>query len=97
MELDLGLDPDDADRLPRLALLAALKTARARSRAIRIVWHDSPDRALARHGLALAEQRPGWRLEQLHPDTKAGRPVCRPRCWQPRAIRPRSDIRCPTR
>jgi triphosphatase len=74
MELDLGLDPDDADRLPRLALLAALKTARARSRAIRIVWHDSPDRALARHGLALAEQRPGWRLEQLHPDTQSWPP-----------------------
>jgi triphosphatase len=74
MELDLGLDPDDADRLPRLALLAPLKTARARSRAIRIVWHDSPDRALARHGLALAEQRPGWRLEQLHPDTQSWPP-----------------------
>ena len=48
MELELGLDPDDAARLPRLALLAPLKSGRPRSRAVRIVWHDSPDRALAR-------------------------------------------------
>ena len=68
MELELGLDPDDAARLPRLALLAPLKTGRARSRAIRIVWHDSPDRTLAQQALALAEQRGGWRLERLHPD-----------------------------
>ena len=67
MELELGLDPDDAARLTRLPLLAPLKSGRARSRALRIVWHDSPDRALARQGLALAEQRPLWRLERLHP------------------------------
>jgi triphosphatase len=69
MELELGLDPDDAARLPRLALLAPLKSGRMRSRAVRIVWHDSPDRALAQQGLALAEQRPLWRLERLHPGT----------------------------
>src|SRR5579872_1201905 len=67
MELELSLDPDDAARLPRLARLAPLKTGRPRTRAIRIVWHDSPDRTLAQQGLALAEQRPGWRLERLHP------------------------------
>ena len=67
MELELGLDPDDAARLTRLALLAPLKSGRARSRAVRIVWHDSPDRALAEEGLALAEQRPSWRLERLRP------------------------------
>jgi CHAD domain-containing protein len=67
MELELGLDPDDAPRLTRLALLARLKSGRARSWAVRIVWHDSPDRALAQQGLALAEQRPLWRLERLHP------------------------------
>lgn len=74
MELELGLDPDDATRLPRLALLAPLKSGKARARAIRVVWHDSPDRALAEQGLALAEQRPGWRLERLHPDTKTWPP-----------------------
>jgi CHAD domain-containing protein len=67
MELELGLDPDDAARLTRLALIAPLKSGRARSRAVRIVWHDSPDRALAEEGLALAEQRPSWRLERLRP------------------------------
>jgi triphosphatase len=74
MELELGLDPDDAARLPRLALLAPLKTGRARSRPVRIVWHDNPDRTLAQQGLALAEQRPGWRLERLHPGPEAWPP-----------------------
>src|ERR1700722_9971033 len=68
MELELGLDPDDASRLTRLALLAPLKSGKARSRAARIIWHDSPDRALAQQGLALAEQRPLWRLERLVPN-----------------------------
>jgi triphosphatase len=67
MELELGLDPDDAARLTRLAPLAPLKSGRARSRAVRIVWHDSPDRGLAEQGLVLAEQRPLWRLERLRP------------------------------
>jgi triphosphatase len=70
MELELGLDPDDAARLPRLALLAPLKSGRARSRAIRIVWHDGLGGALAEQGLAIAEQRPGWRLERLLPNTE---------------------------
>jgi CHAD domain-containing protein len=69
MELELGLDPDDAARLPRLAFLAPLKSGRTRNRAIRIIWHDSPDRTLARQGLALAQQRPQWVLERLVPDT----------------------------
>ena len=69
MELELGLDPADAARLPRLAALAPLRVngARTRTRAVRIVWHDGLDGALAREGLALAEQRPGWRLERLAP------------------------------
>jgi triphosphatase len=74
MELELGLDPDDAARLPRLALLAPLKSGRPRNRAVRIIWHDSPDRALARQGLALAQQRPEWRLERLLPDTRTWPP-----------------------
>ena len=69
MELELGLDPDHAARLPRLALLAPLKRGRARSRTLRMVWHDSADRVLAQQGLALVEQRPQWRLERLLPGT----------------------------
>ena len=68
MELELGLDPDDASRLTRLAFLSPLKNAKARSRVARIIWHDSPDRVLAQQGLALAEQRPLWRLERLIPN-----------------------------
>ena len=75
MELELGLDPDDAARLPRLALLAPLKRGRARSRALRLVWHDSPDRALAQQGLALVEQRPHWRLERLLPSAHGWPPA----------------------
>jgi CHAD domain-containing protein len=74
MELELGLHPDDAVRLPRLALLAPLRNGKARSRAVRIIWHDSPDRALARQGLALAEQRPQWRLERLAPNSETWAP-----------------------
>jgi CHAD domain-containing protein len=74
MELELGLNPDDAARLPRLALLAPLKSGSARSRAVRIVWHDGPDRSLAQQGLALAEQRPAWRLERLFPDAQSWPP-----------------------
>jgi triphosphatase len=70
MELELGLDPDDAARLPRLAILAPLRSNRARSRAIRIVWHDGLDGAFAEQGLAIAEQRPGWRLERLSPNAE---------------------------
>ena len=74
MELELGLDPDDAARLPRLAFLVPLKSGRARSRALRMVWHDSPDRALAHQGLALVEQRPQWRLERLLPGAQSWPP-----------------------
>ena len=70
MELELGLDPDDAARLPRLALLAPLKSSRTRSRAVRIVWHDGLGGALAEQGLVIVEQRPGWRLERLLPNAK---------------------------
>jgi triphosphatase len=70
MELELGLNPDDAARLPRLDILAPLRSGRARSRAIRIVWHDGLDGALAQQGLVIAEQRPDWRLERLHPNAE---------------------------
>ena len=71
MELELGLDPDDAARLPRLALLAPLRVGRTRS--------TGNPHGLARRprtepwpnkDLVIAEQRPGWRLERLRPDAK---------------------------
>jgi triphosphatase len=74
MELELGLHPDDAPRLLRLALLAPLKIGKAHSRTIRIVWHDGLNGALAGQGLVIAEQRTGWRLERLHPQTETWPP-----------------------
>ena len=67
MELELGLDPDDAAPASPCAARATEDRQGAQP-AIRIVWHDSPDRTLTQQGLALAEQRPGWRLERLHPN-----------------------------
>lgn len=65
--LELVLSPTDADRLPRLKVLAGLKAGRLRRRAIGVVWYDTSDGALARDGLALAESRGEWRLERLVP------------------------------
>jgi len=67
MELALLLDPADAARLPRLPNVKAARAGRSRGQAVRIVWHDSPDRVLASRGLALAEQRGIWRLERHRP------------------------------
>ena len=74
MELELGLDPDDAARITRLPLLAPLKSGRARSRLVRIVWHDGAEKALAQQGLAVAQQGPLWRLEQLRPGVQSWPP-----------------------
>jgi triphosphatase len=67
MELTLLLAPDDAARLPRLPVLKPARTGRSRGQAVRIVWHDTLDRALAADGLALAEHRGVWRLERHRP------------------------------
>lgn len=66
--LELALAPDAAEALPRLKLLAGLRVGRLRRRAVRIVWHDTADGALAQQGLALAESRGAWRLERLVPE-----------------------------
>ncbi len=68
IELELSLPPDDAARLPRLRRLAALKVGRARNQPFRIVWHDTPAADLLRQGLAVAEQRGQWRIEQVGPN-----------------------------
>jgi len=67
MELELCLPADHAARLSRLPLLAA--AGKLRAQAVRIVWHDSPDAALAADGLTLAQERGIWRLECLVPGT----------------------------
>jgi triphosphatase len=77
MELELRLDPDDAPRLQRLKLLTPLKSGRPRSRAVKIVWHDSAERKLAEQGLALAERRTDWRLELLRPNSHPWPPGAR--------------------
>jgi CHAD domain-containing protein len=77
MELELRLDPDDAPRLRRLKLLAPLRSGKSRSRAVKIVWHDSAERALAEQGLALAERRTEWRLELLRPNSHPWPPGAR--------------------
>jgi triphosphatase len=77
MELELRLPPDDAARLPRLPLLSA--AGKLRGQAVRIVWHDSPDAALAGEGLCLAQERGIWRLERLVPGAAA---------WPPGALAP---------
>ena len=68
MELTLLLPSADAARLRRLPVIKAALSGRARGQAVRIVWHDSLDRALASEGLALAEQRGRWRLERHRPE-----------------------------
>ncbi len=72
MEMELRLAPDHAARLLRVPLLAA--AGKLRSQAVRIVWHDSPDAALAADGLTLAQERGIWRLERLVPDGLAWPP-----------------------
>jgi len=67
MELELAADADDVSRLARLKPLTASRDGRPRAHAVKIVWQDTPDRALLTDGLTLAEQRGAWRLERLVP------------------------------
>lgn len=72
--LEFAIEPEDAARLLRLSLLTGLKQGKARVTAAHVVWHDSAGGELARTGLALGEQRGGWRLERLVPDDNGGWP-----------------------
>ena len=81
MRIELALHPDDGSRLRRLKQLVPA-SAGSRSQPLRIVWHDTPDRALLHRGLALAEQRGAWHLEHLTPRTAA---------WPPGAPPPRLE------
>ncbi len=68
MELALVLNAADAARLSRLPAIRAARSGRARGQTVRMVWHDTLDRALAAEGLGLNEQRGVWRLERTRPD-----------------------------
>ena len=66
MRLELRLKPDEGPRVMRQLGLPLAKGMRARSRPLRIVWHDGGERPLGRAGLALAEERnAGWWVDRL--------------------------------
>ncbi len=67
MELELEASPDAIAKITAFKPLMAVREGRARTQAIKIVWHDSPDHALQARGLSLAESRGAWRLERLTP------------------------------
>ena len=75
MRMELALNPDDASRLSRSKLLVRAPGTRPRYRAVRLVWHDTPNRDLWADGLVL-EERPGlWRLERLIPNGETWLPA----------------------
>jgi triphosphatase len=79
MEMELVVDPDDVAKLARLKEFQRQRTGSGRPRAVRTLWHDSPDRALTARNVILAETREGWHLEALRPDEAAWPPaVCPP-------------------
>jgi triphosphatase len=67
MEFELAADAEAVAGLARLKALTANRDGRARSQAVKIVWHDSPEHALLAGGLTLSEQRGQWRLERALP------------------------------
>ncbi|MDA8247624.1 MAG: CHAD domain-containing protein [Rhodospirillales bacterium] len=88
--LDLDLPPAQAARLARLPALAAHRAGRARSVAVDLVWHDTPDGRLAAAGLALCERRIGrvrnWRLAALAAAPAATAPAVRAEGESPAAL-----------
>jgi CHAD domain-containing protein len=75
MEFELAADADAAALIARLKPLAASRDGRARSQAVKIVWHDSPDHALMAGGLTLAEQAGARRLERVNPGAQTWLPA----------------------
>lgn len=64
IELKLLLPPDQIPRLGRLASVAAATRGRPGSRQLHSVYYDTPQRDLARHGVALRLRRSGARWVQ---------------------------------
>jgi CHAD domain-containing protein len=73
--LDLDLAPDEVGGLARSAALSHLRAGRQRSTPVRLVWHDTPDAALATDGIELCEHRLGretvWRLARMRGEPAA--------------------------
>ena len=67
MEFELTADAEAVTALARLKALTGSRDGRPRSQALKIVWHDSPEHALAADGLIVSEQRGQWRLERIMP------------------------------
>jgi CHAD domain-containing protein len=66
--LEFDLPAPDWPRLLRLPPVRAGRAGRVQASPCRIVWHDTPDGALAARSCALSESREGWRLERIWPD-----------------------------
>ncbi|WP_428490821.1 CHAD domain-containing protein [Rhodopila sp.] len=78
MELELATDAEAVATLSRLKPLLACRDGRPRSQALKIVWHDSPERGLLAEGMILAEHRGVQRLERVYPGAATwlpGQPV----------------------
>ncbi|HBK05653.1 MAG TPA: hypothetical protein DDZ81_07280 [Acetobacteraceae bacterium] len=67
MEFELTATSEAVTALGRLKALTSSRDGRPRSQSVKIVWHDSPEHALAVDGLILSEQRGLWRLERMMP------------------------------
>ena len=63
-ELKLRIDPDALPRLARHPALMAIKRGRARTAQLISTYYDTPDRRLARAGVALRVRRDGKRYVQ---------------------------------
>ena len=78
MELELATDADAVPALSRLKPLSACRDGRPRTQALKVVWHDSPERGLLADGMILAEHRGVQRLERVYPGAATwlpGQPV----------------------
>lgn len=67
MDFELAVDADTAATLARLKTLTASRDGKPRTRAMKLVWFDSPDHALLADGITLAEQHGVRWLERVVP------------------------------
>ncbi len=63
--IELGFPPG---LKPHWRVLGAVAGARRKPRPLRLLWHDTPGRDLARHQLSLCKENNLWRLAALRPN-----------------------------